>query len=48
MYLLFRYKQWKPSDYFDMHESDKRLARVFIKRELEDIKKELQGLEGKA
>lgn len=44
MYLLFRYKRWKPSDYFDAPESDKRLVQLFMKREAAERKKEWEEL----
>lgn len=41
MYLLFRDKGWKPSDYFDMPESDKRIIKIFMKEELNEREKEV-------
>lgn len=36
MYLLFRDKGWKPSDYFEMPEVDKRITKLFMKEELRE------------
>lgn len=44
MYLLFRDKGWKPSEYFDMLESDKYITKIFAEKELEDREKELEDL----
>ncbi len=40
MYLLFRDKGWKPSDFFDMKESDKRITMIFMEEELKEREKE--------
>lgn len=44
MYLLFRYKNWEPSRYFDMLESDKRITRLFMAREIEERIEEMEAL----
>lgn len=45
MYLLFRYKNWKPSDYFDLPEADKKITKLFLKQEIEERKEEMEGSE---
>ncbi|WP_154467786.1 hypothetical protein [Eisenbergiella porci] len=45
MYLLFRDKGWKPSDYFDMPESDKRITKIFMIEELRERGKEVDAKE---
>ncbi|WP_170313369.1 hypothetical protein [Lacrimispora amygdalina] len=44
MYLLFRYKSWSPSEYFDMLESDKRIVRLFMAREIVERNKEIEEM----
>lgn len=46
MYLLFRYKKWKPSEYFRMPEGEKRVTRFFMQQEIEDRKEEIEDMMG--
>ena len=39
MYLLFRYKNVKPSEYHSMGRGEKTILRAFMKVEIEDRKK---------
>lgn len=38
MYFMYVNHNWPPSVYFDAHESDKRVIRAFMKREVEEWK----------
>ncbi len=40
MYLLFRFKNWKPSEYFSLGHGEKLIVKAFLKQEIEDIEKE--------
>lgn len=49
-YLHYRYKNWKPFEYLDLPEGQKRIARVYMRQELndkEELRNQLQkSLEG--
>ena len=45
MYLLFRIKNWKPSDYYNMPESEKRITQIFLREEIEERRKEAEEIE---
>lgn len=40
MYALYKLHNWKPSDYYDLGYGEKIVVRAFLKREVEDMKKE--------
>ena len=42
MYLLFRYKNWKPTDYWNMVYGERRIAHAFMEEEMEGRAKELE------
>lgn len=44
MYLLFREKNWKPSDYYFLPVGEKKITRVFLYQELEEREKALDRL----
>ncbi len=44
MYLLCRYKNGEPSRYFEMPESDKRITRLFMEREIGERIEEMEAL----
>lgn len=46
MYVLFRDKNWKPSDYFELSTGEKRIVKVFLRQEAEEIKEERRRLNG--
>ena len=39
MYILFRDKVWKPSDYFNLPVGEKVVVEAFLMQEIEDRKK---------
>lgn len=45
MYLLFREKDWKPSDYHRLPAGEKKVIRAFLRQEMEEREKELEELE---
>ena len=47
MYILFREKNWRPSDYFSMGEGEKIVVQSFIDKFVEERKKEAETI-GKA
>lgn len=44
MYLLFRYKNIKPSEYYNMARGDKRICRAFMEVEIKEREKEKQNI----
>lgn len=42
MYLLFRYKNWKPQDYMEMGRGARKVVGVFLRKQLEEEAKERQ------
>ncbi len=46
MYLLFREKDWKPSDYHYLPEGEKKIIRVFLQNEMEERAEELEEIRG--
>lgn len=44
MYILFREFHWKPSDYFNMPESEKTVVRAFLSQFSKEKKKEADEL----
>ena len=45
MYLLFREKNWKPSDYYFLKAGEKKITRVFLLHELAERKEEIDKME---
>lgn len=45
MYILFRDKNWKPSDYYSLPAGEKKIVNVFLSQELEERQKELDKLD---
>lgn len=48
-YLHYRFKNWKPFEYMNLPEGQKRIAHVYMRQELrekEEIKKEIQRAAG--
>ena len=39
-YLHYRFKNWKPFEYMNLQEGQKRIARAYMRQELRDKKKE--------
>lgn len=46
MYLLFREKNWKPSDYFDLPTGEKIVVKAFLSQEVEERLKEQEKNKG--
>ena len=46
MYLLFKYKNMKPSEFYWLPLGEKKILGYFIKRELEERQKEMQQIYG--
>lgn len=46
MYLMFKYKNMRPSEFYSMPLGEKRILSYFIKREIEEKKEELQRMYG--
>lgn len=44
MYILFRDKNWKPSDYFSLPNGEKTVVKAFLQQEAEEVLKEQQRL----
>ncbi|OPJ58438.1 hypothetical protein [Clostridium oryzae] len=44
MYLLFRYKQWEPSKYYNLGYGEKKIVCAFLHQELEERNKEYEAL----
>jgi hypothetical protein len=45
MYILFRELHWKPSDYFNMPESEKVVVRAFLSQLSKETKKDADKLD---
>lgn len=48
MYLLFREKGWKPSDYYCLPEGEKKVIKVFLQTEMDERRNELEKAEKEA
>jgi len=46
MYILFRDKNWKPSDYYSLPRGEKIVVGAFLRQEVEERIKEQKRLEG--
>lgn len=44
MYFLFRYKNWKPTEYWNMEYGEKRIAKAFMAEEMEEREQELEHI----
>ncbi len=44
MYLLFRYKGWRPIDYWNMGFGEKQVTHAFMMEEMENREKELERI----
>ena len=45
MYILFREKNWKPSDYFSMGEGEKIVVQAFIEKYIEERERQAERIE---
>lgn len=46
MYILFRDKGWKPSDYFNLPSGEKIVVEAFLVQEIQEKKAEMELLQG--
>lgn len=46
MYILFRDKNWKPSDYFSLSYGEKIVVRAFLRQEIEEMAEEQRWMKG--
>jgi hypothetical protein len=44
MYILFREKNWKPSDYHSIPEGEKKIINVFLRQEMSEKEEEAREL----
>ena len=45
MYILFRQKGWTPMQFYNMAPAEKRIAKVFLRQEMEEREEEARRLE---